>query len=58
VDIRASLDGCENCRSPPGFDPRTVQPVSMIKMIIIIIIIIINVKLQLSLCLEAVYTVP
>jgi hypothetical protein len=25
VDPRAGLDGCENSRPPPGFDPRTVQ---------------------------------
>ena len=28
VGHRAGLDGCGNCRPPPGFDPRTVQPVA------------------------------
>jgi hypothetical protein len=27
VGPRASLDRCEKSRPPPGFDPRTVQPV-------------------------------
>jgi hypothetical protein len=27
VGPRAGLDVCENSRPPPGFDPRTVQPV-------------------------------
>jgi hypothetical protein len=27
VGPRACLDGCGKSRSPPGFDPRTVQPV-------------------------------
>ena len=27
VDPRASLDWCGKSRSPPGFDPRTVQPI-------------------------------
>ena len=25
---RGGLDGCEKSRPPPGFDPRTVQPVA------------------------------
>jgi len=25
---RAGLDGCEKSSPPPGFDPRTVQPVA------------------------------
>jgi hypothetical protein len=25
---RTGLDGCEECRPPPGFDPRIVQPVT------------------------------
>ena len=28
VVSRAGLDGCGNSRLPPGFDPRTVQPVA------------------------------
>jgi hypothetical protein len=28
VGLRAGLDGCGKSRSPPGFDPRTVQPVA------------------------------
>jgi len=28
VGLRTSLDGCEKSRPPPGFDPRTVQPVA------------------------------
>ena len=28
VGPRARMDRCGNCRPPPGFDPRTVQPVS------------------------------
>jgi hypothetical protein len=28
VDPRAGLDGCEKISPPPGFDPRTVQPVA------------------------------
>jgi hypothetical protein len=28
VDPRAGLDGCGKSRPPPGFDPRTVQPVA------------------------------
>jgi hypothetical protein len=28
VGPRAGLDGCEKSRPPPGFDPRTVQPVA------------------------------
>ena len=28
VDPRAGLDGCGKSRSPPGFDPQTVQPVA------------------------------
>jgi hypothetical protein len=28
VGPRAGLDGCEISRPPPGFDPRTVQPVA------------------------------
>jgi len=28
VDPRAHLDGCGKSRPPPGFDPRTVQPVA------------------------------
>ena len=27
VGTRAGLDGCEKISPPPGFDPRTVQPV-------------------------------
>ena len=27
VGLRAGLDRCEKSRPPPGFDPRTVQPV-------------------------------
>jgi len=27
VGPRAGLDGCGKSRPPPGFDPRTVQPV-------------------------------
>jgi hypothetical protein len=26
--LRAGLDGAQNFASPPGFDPRTVQPVA------------------------------
>jgi len=28
VGPRAGLDGCGKSRSPPGFDPRTIQPVA------------------------------
>jgi hypothetical protein len=28
VGPRAGLDGCGKFRPPPGFDPRTVQPVA------------------------------
>jgi hypothetical protein len=28
VSRRAGLDGCGKSRPPPGFDPRTVQPVA------------------------------
>jgi hypothetical protein len=28
VDPTAGLDVCEKSRSPPGFDPRTVQPLA------------------------------
>ena len=28
VGPRAGLDGCGKSRPPPGFDPRTVQPVT------------------------------
>jgi hypothetical protein len=28
VGPRDGLDGCGNSRPPPGFDPRTVQPVA------------------------------
>jgi len=28
VGCRAGLDGCGKSRPPPGFDPRTVQPVA------------------------------
>ena len=28
VSFRVSLDVCGNTRPPPGFDPRTVQPVA------------------------------
>jgi len=28
VGLRTSLDGCGKSRPPPGFDPRTVQPVA------------------------------
>jgi hypothetical protein len=28
VGPRVGLDGCEESRPPPGFDPRTVQPVA------------------------------
>jgi len=28
VGLRAGLDGCGRTRPPPGFDPRTVQPVA------------------------------
>ena len=28
VGLRASLDRCGKSRQPPGFDPRTVQPVA------------------------------
>jgi hypothetical protein len=28
VGPRTGLDGCEKPRSPPGFDPRIVQPVA------------------------------
>ena len=28
VGLRAGLDGCGKSRPPPGFDPRTVQPVA------------------------------
>jgi len=28
VGPRAGLDGCEISRPPPGFDPRTAQPVA------------------------------
>ena len=28
VGPRADLDGCRKSRPPPGFDPRTVQPVA------------------------------
>jgi len=28
VGPRADLDGCGKSRPPPGFDPRTVQPVA------------------------------
>ena len=28
VDPKAGLDGCGKSRPPPGFDPRTVQPVA------------------------------
>jgi hypothetical protein len=27
VGLRAGLDGCGKSRPPPGFDPRTIQPV-------------------------------
>ena len=42
MGLRAGLDGCGKISSPPGFDPRTVQPVASRYtdwMIIIIIII-------------------
>jgi len=29
MDPRAGLDGCGKSRPPPGFDPRTVQPVAI-----------------------------
>jgi hypothetical protein len=29
VGLRAGLDGCGKSRPPPGFDPRTVQPVAI-----------------------------
>ena len=28
LDPRAGLEGCGKSRPPPGFDPRTVQPVA------------------------------
>jgi len=28
VGLRADMDRCEKSRLPPGFDPRTVQPVA------------------------------
>jgi hypothetical protein len=28
VGFRAGLDGCGKSRSPPGFDPQTIQPVA------------------------------
>ena len=28
VGHRAGLDGCGKVRPPPGFDPRTVQPIA------------------------------
>ena len=28
VGLRAGLDGCGTSRSPPEFDPQTVQPVA------------------------------
>jgi hypothetical protein len=28
IGPRAGLDSCEKSRPPPGFDPRTVQPVA------------------------------
>jgi len=28
VSLRVGLDGMENLSPPPGFDPRTVQPVA------------------------------
>ena len=28
MGLRADLDRCEKFRPPPGFDPRTVQPVA------------------------------
>jgi len=28
VGLRVGLDGCGKSRPPPGFDPRTVQPVA------------------------------
>jgi hypothetical protein len=28
VGPRDGLDGCENISPPPGFDPRTIQPVA------------------------------
>jgi hypothetical protein len=28
VGPRAGLDGCGKYRPPPGFDPRTVQPIA------------------------------
>jgi hypothetical protein len=45
---RAGLDGCGKSRPPPGFDPRTVQPVASRYTdsgIVAIIIIIINITL-------------
>ena len=30
VGLRAGLDGCGKSRPPPGFDPRTVQPVATV----------------------------
>jgi hypothetical protein len=30
VGSRAGLDGCGRSRPPPGFDPRTVQPVAIL----------------------------
>jgi hypothetical protein len=29
VGPRAGLDVCEKCRLPPGFDPRTINPVAI-----------------------------
>jgi hypothetical protein len=28
VGLRTGLEGCKKPRPPPGFDPRTVQPVA------------------------------
>ena len=33
VDSRAGLNGCGKSRPPPGFDPRTVQPVAILILI-------------------------
>jgi len=32
VESRVGMDWCGKARPPPGFDPRTVQPVASLKM--------------------------
>ena len=34
VGPRAGLDRCEKSRPPPGFDPRTVEPVGLMYIIL------------------------